>query len=108
MARELLDEALDWFERADNKRGMAEAMMGFAALHAAKGEHARAARLIGAGDRALEEIDAGLWPADERERERDLSAIRAGLGDDATDLELRAGRELALADAVAIARTETP
>ena len=98
------ERSLASFERLGHRRGMAEAIIGIGAVAAARGQHKRAARLIGAGDRLIEEIGAGLWPADARERECDLAVIRDAIGSDALAEEIAAGRDLTLEAALQLAR----
>lgn len=98
-ARELFREALAEFRRQRHRRGIAEAVQGLAGVAAARGAWELAARLLGASQSLLAEVNAQPWPADRLERGRDLASVEAALGPGATTA-LQAGRRLSLEEAV--------
>jgi predicted ATPase len=95
--------ALSSHEAMGNRRGLSEALSGAAAVAAALGDAAAGARLFGASARAMLDAGAGWWPADARERERDLAALRALAYAD-LDAEIAAGEEMTAEEATALAR----
>lgn len=56
-------ETMAEYARAGDRRGMAECLMGTAAVAAARGEDTNAARLFAAGTAALDKLGAWIWPA---------------------------------------------
>ena len=99
-ARSKLHESLELFSRFDNRRGRAEALDGFAALAAAEGNHARAARLLGAADASFETLGAGRWPVDLLEYQKLRAALEGRLGIDAFHTHYASGRQLSLEQAL--------
>ena len=67
---------------------------------------ARAATLIGAGERIMEELGAAPHPGDLSLFEQNKAAVRDRLDDEAYDEALARGRALTLEEAVAFAREE--
>ena len=99
-ARGLFCDALEDFRRLGNRRGVAESLQGLAGVAAGRAQFQKAALLLGASERALEEIEARLWPSDRIERSRDLAVIEAGLGCEATAAAIADGRLLTIEDAI--------
>lgn len=93
-ARESFEKALAQFETAANLRGIAECTLGLAGVDVTSGEYERAARLMGAADRVLEDLGVQPWPSDAREREHDRAAISRAIGEAALEREHAAGRRL--------------
>ena len=60
------------------QRGVAECLVGFACLAAANGQHARAARLFGAADAALQSLSTELSPSNRFDQKRGLDIARGG------------------------------
>ena len=67
------------------------------------GEHELAARLIGAGTRAMETLHAGRYPADVAEDEQVVDSLVDRLGQDEFDRLVAEGRALTLDDAISLA-----
>ncbi len=104
-------ESLRLFQERGNKRGMAEGLAGVAAVivgRTAEPEHAaRAARLLGAAEAQFQTIGAALWPADQLEYERSVTAARAALSDEVFAAAWAEGRAMTLEQAIAYALEET-
>ena len=60
-----------------------------------------AARLFGAAAALFETAGASIWPIDRADYERNLAAVRAGLGEDAFAAAFAAGRAMRPEEAVA-------
>jgi predicted ATPase/DNA-binding XRE family transcriptional regulator len=106
-ARALLAKSLAAFHTVGEPAGMAEAFIGLAAVHAAKGERQHAALLAGAGERLREGIAGRALPLDRRTTEKHLETARASLAPEVWDEAMRRGRELQLEDAVHLATDAT-
>jgi hypothetical protein len=102
-AHTLLAQSLTAFYAVDEPAGMAEGLVGLAAVHAASGDTARAAVLTGAGERLRESIAGRALPLDRRTTERHLEAARRSLGQERWAQEVHHGRGLRLDEAVALA-----
>jgi hypothetical protein len=98
----LLAKSLVAFHAVGDPSGMAEGLVGLAAVHAAMGDMSRAAVLAGAADRIRQGIAGRGFPADRRTTERHLDAARSALGPDGWDEEFRHGRELGIDEVVAL------
>ena len=96
-------QALNQFRRLGEARGMAECLIGFGALAAAKGRTADAARLFGAGEAALDALGIDLWPSNLPDYTRWLSRVRLGRAVASFDRTRAEGRALSLEQAVALA-----
>jgi tetratricopeptide (TPR) repeat protein len=70
------------------------------------GEHELAARLIGAGMRAMETLNAGRYPADVNEDERVIAGLIEHLGEDEYERLVAEGRTLTLDQAISLALGE--
>ena len=95
-------------QQAGIQRGVAECLLGFAALHAHAGAARKAVTLATHGLARLEALGARIWPADRADLERALAPARAALGPDAVREAEAAGRALSPAEALALARRATP
>jgi predicted ATPase/DNA-binding SARP family transcriptional activator len=103
-ASALFHESLARFREIGLARGVAEAIAGLAAVAAAGGteaEAARAARFWGAAEAIYGRAGMVPWPADIRERERYLPPARARLTEAAFAAARAAGRALSLDEAAA-------
>ncbi len=97
-------EALTIRRGTGDRPGIARSLESFALLAVARGEMPRAARLFGAVEAAHETFRFILSPV-ERE-ERDLSAARAALGEEAFAAACEVGKKMTLSEAVAYALRE--
>lgn len=96
-------QALTRFLRLGERRGMAECLLGLGAVAAAEGRRADAGRLFGAGEAALEEMGARLWPANRPDYERWLRRVRASRAVVDFDRARAEGRALSLEHAASLA-----
>jgi hypothetical protein len=78
-----------------------QALEGVAGVAGAQGQPARAARLFGATDALRGALGIPVRPADRRRYDRDVSAVRAALGDETFAAAWAAGRALSLEQAIA-------
>lgn len=101
-ARTLLAQSLAVFEALSEPGGIAEGLIGLAAVCAAAGDAPRAAVLAGAGERVRESIGGRALPFDDRATERHLEAGRAALGLELWAEGVRRGRELSTGEAIAL------
>ncbi|RZQ63812.1 BTAD domain-containing putative transcriptional regulator [Amycolatopsis suaedae] len=79
--------------RGGDPRAIALAKEGLAGAHALRGEHAVAARLLGAATRARESVGTPLPPAERGDVDRITATVRAALGDEAFAAEFSAPAE---------------
>jgi predicted ATPase/class 3 adenylate cyclase len=98
-----LAESLGIGRELGDQRIIAHCLAGLAAVAVVTGEAQRAARLFGAAEVLLESLKARFDPADQLVYERHLAAARATLGPPAFEAARAAGREMPLAQAVALA-----
>jgi non-specific serine/threonine protein kinase len=103
-ARALFKESLALQQAQQNTPGIAECLIGFAAMAIFEGLPAAGAGLLAAAVAVGGERVATAWPATRMEYERYLAQARAGLTEKAFEAEQAAGRALSLAQAVAYAR----
>ncbi|HEX5506424.1 MAG TPA: helix-turn-helix domain-containing protein [Thermomicrobiales bacterium] len=96
-------DALDQFRRLGERRGVAECLLGLAAVAAATGRAGDAARWFGAGEAALAALGSDLWPSNRADYERGVALARDALGPAAFADARAAGRALPLEEAVALA-----
>jgi predicted ATPase/DNA-binding XRE family transcriptional regulator len=106
-SRTLLVQSLVVFHAVGEPAGMAEGLLGLAAVYAAAGEPSRAATLTGAGERLRESIAGRALPLDRRTTERHLEAARTSLGRDLWDRGMSRGRDLSPDEAVALGTDTT-
>ena len=76
---ELFNDGLDLQVEMGNKQGIAECLAGLAGLAVVCGNEKSGIRLFAATNAFLNEFIVPLGPADQAERERDLSAARSRL-----------------------------
>lgn len=81
-------EGLASARRIGDPRAIALAFEGLAGAHAADGEHAEAARLLGASARLRESVGAPLPEAERGDVDRITAVVRKALGDKGFDFEL--------------------
>lgn len=103
-AAALLEEALTAFVASDDTRGVAQCLECGAAVAAARGEPATAARLLGAAASVRDRLAAPLPPEDQGAVGATRLRIRHALGVQPADDEERAGRSLPPEAAMALAR----
>ena len=103
-ARALFKESLALQQAQQNTPGIAECLIGFAAMAIFEGLPAAGAGLLAAAVAVGGERVATAWPATRLEYERYLAQARAGLTEKAFEAEQAAGRALSLEQAVAYAR----
>jgi hypothetical protein len=78
---------------------------GLAAVLAAEGRAADAARLCGAGDALIVRVGGGLPPVDPAGHAATLATVLAGLGDTAFSAAHEVGRALSPEEAIAVAES---
>jgi predicted ATPase/transcriptional regulator with XRE-family HTH domain len=96
-----LVESLRLRREAGDAFAVAYALIGLAGVAGRRGDPARAARLCGAASALQEASGVSLPPAARLLYEREVSALRARLGDAAFEAAWRDGERLSLAQAVA-------
>jgi DNA-binding CsgD family transcriptional regulator len=102
-AEALFTESLSLFQRRGNPRGIAECLIGFATVAAARGrQRVWAVRLFAAADAALGRLNAHMSPSNRADYERSLKALGTRLGQAAFDSAWSSGRMLSLDDAVGL------
>jgi tetratricopeptide (TPR) repeat protein len=111
-AATLLKESLALFRELGDKPGigtrggLADCLERLARVAVAEGQPERAARLLGAAEALRDALGAPLPPADGAEYQRDVTVIRAGLGEEAFAAAWAAGRAMSLEEAVTVALQE--
>ena len=80
-ATALYEESLALRQELGDKHGLAECFEGLAGVAVAQQQLERAARLLGAAETLREAIGAPLPPRERVRYDRDVSAVRAGLGE---------------------------
>jgi hypothetical protein len=88
---------------SENLYGIAHDLPALAAAFRLEGDHATAARLVGADDALLERIEAGLEALERVTYERVVGALRTELGEEAFAAARRAGRALSWQDVTELA-----
>jgi len=83
-----------------DKEDLAWCLEGFAALAAAEGDTERAALLVGAAGRLLEDMGAALKPFERQLHDETLGFVIAGLGDAAATRVMQRGATLTVDEAV--------
>jgi predicted ATPase/class 3 adenylate cyclase len=99
-AVKLCKESLSLRRELQDKRGIAECLHALACCAVSCGDLERGSRLLGAAGCLRESIHAPLPPADEPDHQRQLAAIRAGLGEDGLGTSMVEGSQMAWPDAV--------
>ena len=107
LASDLFRESLLACVELENRRGIAECLIGLAGVAARADMPVRAARLFGAGDHLFRVIDAGLEAADRREYTANIIYARSLIGADAWAVAYAAGVALPLDAALVEALDET-
>ena len=80
-ATALYEESLALRRELGNKHGLAECLEGLAGVAVAQRQLERAARLLGAAETLREATGAPLSPRERVRYDRDVSTVRAGLGE---------------------------
>ena len=80
-ATALYEESLALYRELGNKHGLAECLEGLAGVAVAQRQLERAARLLGAAETLRQATGAPLSPGERARYDRDMSAVRAGLGE---------------------------
>jgi predicted ATPase len=106
-AEQLYQKSLASFDNLQDSRGVAECLAGLAGVATARQESRRAARLFGAGEALLAEVNATIWPGNRADYERNLAALRAQLDETTLAEAWAAGRALSQKEAVAEAAAAT-
>ncbi len=101
-----LAESLSISLRLGNRHAAAFCLEVLAGVHAAKGDAATSARLLGASDQLLGEIAVQRDSVDQALRERTLTGLSEWLSEEELAQALAAGRALSIEDAVALALRE--
>lgn len=98
-----------WFlyKEIGNKRGLALCLERFAGIACAQGQTTSAAHLFGAAGALREATGTPLHPCDRPEYERDVTAVRTGLSEEAFTAAWAQGRAMTLEQAVEYALEET-
>jgi non-specific serine/threonine protein kinase len=103
-AHTLFSESLAIHQRQQNAPGMAECLIGFAALAVVRGLPGAGARLLAAAGGLGVQHAKSSWAVTRGEYNHYLTLARAGLTEDAFQAEQAAGGELSLEQAIAYAR----
>jgi hypothetical protein len=93
-AQQLCDEALRLALEIENPLLVTYCVTNLAGVASARGEHERAARLLGAGQVMIEAAAMTLNPGTAIEYERYVERTRTALGEMQYERAVRAGREL--------------
>src|ERR1051326_5829803 len=78
IAADLFSDSLQLYRTYDERRGMAECIIGLAGVAAHSGDHRRAARLLGAAEAIFESLGAQLSPSNRADFSRVVALARAG------------------------------
>jgi hypothetical protein len=106
-ARACYEESLTLLRELGHvRRYIADSLRLVAALAAAQGEPERSARLLGAAEALRDAIGTPVDPADRADDERNVSAVRARLGEEAFEAAWAAGRAMTPDQAAAYAMHE--
>jgi tetratricopeptide (TPR) repeat protein len=100
-ALNLQTQSLEMQRAAGNKAGMLEGITGLAAVARVLGDRSRAARLLGAVEALRTALDAPIWPAEQVEYDRHVTALRADLDDTVFADAWAEGRAMTLEQATA-------
>jgi predicted ATPase/DNA-binding NarL/FixJ family response regulator len=106
-ANALFEESMAFQQAQQNRPGMAECLIGFAALAIARGMPAAGARLLAATVAIGGETVATAWRATRLEYEHYLARARVGLSEKAFEAQQAAGRVFSLEQSVAYAQEVT-
>jgi predicted ATPase/DNA-binding CsgD family transcriptional regulator len=103
-ARRFLESAALYRAATDDRRGLAECIVGLGCVAVRAGQAPLAACLFGWADASLEELGAPLMPANAADYRRALEALRALLTPAALQAAQAEGRQWSIAEALAAAR----
>jgi predicted ATPase/DNA-binding CsgD family transcriptional regulator len=103
-AHALFSESLAAHQAQQNRLGMAECLIGFAAIAVVRGLPAVGARLLAAADAIGRPRVKSSWAVTRREYEHSLALARAKLTENELEAEQAAGRALSLEQAIAYAQ----
>ena len=95
-ATALYEESLALCRELGDKHGLAECLEGLAGVAVAQQQLERAARLLGAAETLREATGAPLSPGERVRYDRDMSAVRAGLGEAAFAAAWATGKAMPL------------
>ena len=84
-------QALGAFRRVGDQRGVAECLIGLGCVRAAERRPAEAARLLGAGEAALDALGSAVWPSNRADAQHWARVARAALSPDVWQAEYAAG-----------------
>jgi len=93
-AQQLCDEALRLALEIDNPLLVTYCMINLAGVASARGQHERAARLLGAGEAMIKATGMTLNPGTAIEYERHVDRTQTALGEPEYQRVVRVGREL--------------
>ena len=105
-ARALQEESLTIKRELGNKQGVAYSLEAFASLAVAVGQPERAAWLWGGAEALREAIHFPLRPTDREEYDRNVTAARTALGEEAFATAWEEGRAMSMEQAIAYALEE--
>jgi predicted ATPase len=100
-ATALYEESLALRRQLGNKHGLAECLEGLAGVAVAQGQLEHAARLLGAAQTLREATGAPLSPRERVRYDRDISIVRAGLGEAAFIVVWATGKTMPLEHVIA-------
>lgn len=100
----LFERALALHQRLGVKRGVVECLAGLGAVKGMLDEAASSVALLSFARAEMAAYGAGIWPADEADWERALSAMRDRMDERAFDVARQSGRAMTLERALAAAR----
>ena len=99
----LAREAVACKSAVDNSQGLALALETLAWMAAELGQHQRAARLLGIGERARQESFAAVMDVYRPQHDQAVSTARHGLGQTAYQAAFQAGRTMTIGEGIAFA-----
>jgi predicted ATPase/DNA-binding CsgD family transcriptional regulator len=105
-ASEMFRQVMTLAREMKNDKDMAMAMQVLSGSLAAMGEPARAARLLGAADAAMQRIGALVEPSDQSELDRNIAGVRSSLDNATFQAAWAEGAHMTLEQAVAEALGE--
>jgi predicted ATPase/DNA-binding winged helix-turn-helix (wHTH) protein len=100
-ATALYEESLALYWELGNKHGLAECLESLAGVAVAQRQLERAARLLGAAETLRQATGAPLAPGDRVRYDRDMSTVRAGLGEAAFAAAWATGKAMPLEQVLA-------
>jgi ATP/maltotriose-dependent transcriptional regulator MalT len=103
-AMALIQEGMSACRTAGDQWGISMALVGLAGAAVRRGEHERAALLLGAVETRRNTIGAALWLVDQLEYQKTAAAARAALSAELFGAALAQGQAMTLEDAIAFAQ----